>query len=93
MKMTLKKKTPGKDFHDTPSPGERVIAGYLEGFKPQDDNSDGKLIARTTDDIIADLGAMAELTQSEVNAAMVERGYRCGYDAFGVFGWLMTAKR
>ena len=65
-----------------------IIGGYLRGFVPVDTFGPGVFIT-TTDEIISALSEMADVSQSEVNRALVALGYKPGRNSAGIFGWMM----
>lgn len=65
-----------------------IIGGFLEGFSPADRFGPGVTVM-STNDIISSLSDMADISQSDVNQALVSIGYKLGRNSAGSFGWLM----
>lgn len=86
----LRKETEGtKKDKETPVDPNAVILGhFLEGCTPVDSFGPGVTIM-TTDDIIAALSDMADISQGDVNRVLAELGYVPGRNTAGTFGWLM----
>lgn len=73
------------------NPASEILNSYLDGFTPAQSFGEGVYVL-STDEIISDLDVMAELDKETVNAALVSRGFVCGRNSHGTFGWLvMTA--
>lgn len=68
-----------------------IIEAYLSAYEPHNGISPG-LVVLTTDDIIEALGSMADISQADVNHAMVALGFEPGYNSAGTFGWLMKLR-
>lgn len=71
---------------DMPSDANRIIIeAYLSAYEPHNGISPG-LVVLTTGDIIEALGSMADISQADVNHAMVALGFEPGYNAAGSYG-------
>ena len=78
-----------KKEKEEPIDANAVILGqYLEGYIPVDKYGPGVTVM-STDDIIAELSDMADMTQSDVNRVLAGLGYKPGRNPAGSFGWLM----
>lgn len=49
------------------------------------------MVIITTDDIIAALGPMADISRASVSNALISLGFRPGRNTAGSFGWMMKA--
>ena len=65
-----------------------ILGSYLEGYTPVDSFGPGVTV-KTTDDIIAALAEMADISQADVNQFMAMQGFTPGRNTAGSFGWLM----
>lgn len=65
-----------------------ILGRYLQGCVPADEFGPDVEI-KTTDDIIADLADMADLTQTDVNRVLATLGYTPGRNTSGAFGWML----
>lgn len=65
-----------------------ILGRYLEGYVPVDEFGPGVTVM-ATDDIIAALSDMADISQGEVNRVLAVLGYVPGRNTAGSFGWLM----
>lgn len=65
-----------------------ILGRYLEGYVPVDEFGPGVTVM-ATDDIIAALGDMADISQGEANRVLAVLGYVPGRNTAGSFGWLM----
>ena len=65
-----------------------ILAEYLNGYMPVTKFAPGVLI-KTTDELIAELADMADMTQTDVNRVMVTLGYMPGRNDSGSFGWML----
>lgn len=77
-----------KDKEDPVDANAVILGRYLEGMVPADKYGPGVTVM-TTDDIIAALSDMADLTQGDVNRVLAVLGYVPGHNKAGSFGWLM----
>lgn len=60
----------------------------MQNAAPADSFGSGVQIV-TTDDIIAELAPMADVSPEEVNTVLMGLGYRPGRNTSGSFGWMM----
>lgn len=67
-----------------------ILDSYLDGFTPVDEYRPGVIIM-TTDEIISALGEMADISQDDVNRALVTKGFKPGRNSSGSFGWFMKS--
>lgn len=65
-----------------------ILGSYLQGYLPVDSFGPGVAIM-TTDDIIAALADMADLSQRDVNRFLAANGFNLGRNSSGLFGWMM----
>lgn len=65
-----------------------ILGRYLKGYVPVDEFGPGVTVM-TTDDIIAALSDMADISQGDVNRVLAVLGYVPGRNTAGSFGWLM----
>lgn len=69
-------------------PDAAILLSYLEAYTPADKFGPAVVII-TTDDIIAALGPMADISRASVNNALISLGFRPGRNTAGSFGWMM----
>lgn len=69
-----------------------ILARFLDGFSAADHFAPGVSVI-TTDQIISELGDMADISRDEVNSALAVLGYTPGRNSVGSFGWLMKRNK
>lgn len=65
-----------------------ILGNFLQGYIAVDKYGPGVTVM-TTDEIIAALADMADLSQAEVNQCLATIGYQPGRNDAGSFGWLI----
>lgn len=69
-----------------------IVEQYMNNYTPADDITSHNVIYRSTEEIIADLADMADLTANVVANTMLNMGYTVVFCRDGRHGWALKPK-